>query len=306
MEAGTAGVFMITVKVPATSANVGPGFDCMGLALNAYACVHFELIDKGFIICGCPAHWQNEDNLVYQSFCRVFAHLHRPVPPIKITIDTGMIPEARGLGSSAVCIVAGALAANSLCDHALSKAELLTLCNAIEGHPDNVAPAIYGGLCISFTKQDQVFTTRYDVSRQYRFIAMIPDYPILTADARRVLPDTLPYEDALFNLGRCAALAKALSEGDHTMLTHACEDRLHQPYRKVLFPQYDEIDALCQKHHVLTWYISGSGSTMMAVSEKQEVAEALSSAVLDKFPTWQCAIYHADTQGAVSKEEHHG
>lgn len=297
---------MITVRVPATSANIGPGFDCMGLALDAYAYVHFERIEEGLRISGCPPRWQNENNLVYQSFCRVFAHLHRPVPPIKITIEAGIIPDARGLGSSAVCIVAGALAANALCDHHLSKKELLTLCTAMEGHPDNVAPALYGGLCISFMSGEQVFTARYDVSSQYRFVAMIPDYPILTEDARRVLPHTLPFEDAVFNLGRCAALAKALSEGDHTLLTHACEDRLHQPYRKVLFPQYDEIDALCQTHHVLAWYISGSGSTMMAVSEKQDVGEALAQAVLTQYPTWQCTILHADAQGAVIEEHHHG
>jgi len=297
---------MLEVKVPATSANVGPGFDCMGIALSAYASIRFETISEGLVIRGCVPKWQNEHNLVYRGICQVYHALHRSMPGFVIDIDAGMIPEARGLGSSAVCITAGAMAANAYCDFPFTKAQLVELCSALEGHPDNVAPAIYGGLTISFTENNSIYTARYDVSEKYRFCAMIPDYPILTQEARGVLPPSLSYQDAVYNIGRCAALAKGLSEGDNTLVAHACDDRLHQPYRKVLFPQYDAIDAICHTYGVLTWYISGSGSTMMAITDDDDIADALLCEVKKQYPAWHCRKLSADGTGAQVKEVSHG
>ena len=214
---------MIEVRVPATSANVGPGFDCMGIAMSLYGVYRFTLIEEGLIIRGCPKEWQNEQNLVYQSCLRVFEHLHLPVPPLQIDIQADVIPLARGLGSSAACIVAGLLGANALCNHRLSKEELLAIANEIEGHPDNVAPALYGGLTVSFQDAGKVWTT-----------------------------------------------------------------------------------PLCEKHGVLTWYISGSGSTMMAISDDENVLKDLSRDVIARYPKWQVHCIGADDTGAQVCEVLHG
>lgn len=294
---------MITVTVPATSANVGPGFDCMGVAVSAYARFHFSLQEEGLCITGCDPQWQNENNLVVQGFYKVLDVLQEERKGLSIDIDASDIPEARGLGSSAVCIVAGASAANAFYGNRLSKQEILDLCTEMEGHPDNVAPAIYGGLTVSFCQDQVAHTVRYEVAPQLHFCAMIPDYPILTKQARAVLPKTLTYQDAIFNIGRCAALAKGLSDGDLNIIQSACDDRLHQPYRKALFPDYDTIQTLCKTHGVLTWYISGSGSTMMAITEQETIADTLLEDVQRHFPSWQVKKLAVDQVGVRIEEE---
>ncbi len=292
---------MIEVKVPATSANVGPGFDCMGIALDSYAVFRFEKQER-LTITGCDPKWQNEQNLVYQGFQKVMTHCGKVCNGLSIDIDAADIPQARGLGSSAVCIVAGAVAANAFLNNRFSKAELLDLCTELEGHPDNVAPAIYGALCVSFLQDGHVHTMRYQMDSDWKFCAIIPDYEILTKKARAVLPNQLSYQDAIFNIGHCAALAKALEIGDADMVAAACDDRLHQPYRKSLFPQYEEIDTLCQIYEMCTMYISGSGSTMMAICKDQAKGKALLDAINQKFPNWKTLLLSADMQGAVVEE----
>lgn len=293
---------MIEVRVPATSANVGPGFDCMGIAVSAYAYFRFTKISEGLQISGCKAQWQNEQNLVYQACLQVFAKCNRDIMGLAIEIDAAEIPDARGLGSSAVCIVAGVLGANALLGSPLSKEELLAICTAMEGHPDNVAPALYGGLTVSFCEGDQVFSVKNTVHEKFTFCALIPDYPVLTADARAVLPKQVSYQDALFNIGRCAALAKGLSDGNCEIVAHACDDVLHQPYRKALIQDYDAVDRLVMKHQALTWYISGSGSTMMAVFDNIKDAESLQAEVKQVFPSWQARLLQVDNSGAAVKE----
>ncbi len=297
---------MIEVKVPATSANVGPGFDCMGIAMSIYGVYRFSVIDEGLIVSGCPKEWQNEQNLVYQSCKRVFDDLQIPMLPLHIDIQADAIPLARGLGSSAACIVAGVMGANALCGYRLSKAEMLTICSELEGHPDNVAPAIYGGLTISFQEGNKVLMTPCQVDKKFKFCAMIPDYPVLTEAARSVLPDSLPISDAVYNIGRSASLALALSSGNSEMVAHACSDRLHQPYRKKLIVDYEMVGELCKQHGVLTWYISGSGSTMMAISDNDNVLASLKQDVCDRFPGWQVHCVAADENGAQVLETCHG
>lgn len=293
---------MIRVIVPATSANVGPGFDCMGVAVSAYATFTFALQDSGLKITGCDPKWQNEQNLVIQGFDRVLKELGEQRTGLSLKIDASEIPEARGLGSSAVCLVAGAMGANALYGNRFSKQELLNFCTELEGHPDNVAPAVFGGLTVSFCQEGVAHTVRYEVAKQLYFCAMIPDYPILTKAARAVLPKTVTYEDAVFNIGRCAALAQGLSLGDKEIIKYACDDRLHQPYRKVLFPDYEAIQALCEKHEVLTWYISGSGSTMMAITDQETIADALLDAVQRQFPAWLMKKLSVDPVGTRIEE----
>lgn len=293
---------MIEVRVPATSANVGPGFDCMGLAVNAYASFRFSVIDTGLSITGCPKQWQNEQNLVYQACLKVFSKCGKEISGLAIEIDASEVPEARGLGSSAVCIVGGVVGANALLGSLLSKEEMLELCTEMEGHPDNVAPALYGGLTVSFCERERVFTVKNHVHERFVFCALIPDYPVLTAEARNVLPKQVSFHDALFNIGRCAVLAKGFSDGDTELVAHACDDVLHQPYRKGLIPDYDEVDCLAKKHQALTWYISGSGSTMMLIFDQKEKAKDLMQEVSMLKPCWQAKLLCVDNDGATVKE----
>lgn len=293
---------MIKVCVPATSANVGPGFDCMGIAVSMYATFCFEECDS-LCISGCKPEWQNEQNLVYQACLKVYDKCQKKLEGLRIVIDAADIPDARGLGSSAVCIVGGALGANALLGSPLSMEELLEICTQMEGHPDNVAPALYGGLTVSFCNNEKVYTVKNHVDDQFVFCAIIPNYPVLTADARRVLPSEVSYSDALFNIGRCAALVEGLAKGFSEIVAHACDDRLHQPYRKTLIPDYDEVDRLCGLCHALTWYISGSGSTMMAIFDQKENAKSLIEEIKHSFPAWQVKLLQVDNNGATVKEE---
>lgn len=293
---------MIQVSVPATSANVGPGFDCMGLALNLYAHFRFTPLDYGFSISGCREQWRNAQNLVYQGYAKVFAALHQEVSGVAIDIDAAAIPTARGLGSSAACIVAGALAANAFCGMPFSRKELVDLCTELEGHPDNVAPALLGGLSISFCEDRQVITSRYDIHPSYYFAALIPDVQVATEDARKVLPQALAYGDAIHNIGRCAAVARALETGDGALLAHACVDRLHEPYRKHLIPDYEHVKAKCVRLGMLCLYISGSGSTLMAITQEKTRAISLCAQISEMYPAWRCEVLQGDDKGTIVEE----
>lgn len=293
---------MIEVRVPATSANLGPGFDCMGLALNTYAYFRFSLQEKGLTISGCDPRWQNEENLVYQGFQHTLDYMGETIPGLAIEIDASGVPEARGLGSSAVCIVAGAMAANAFFQNRLNKYEIFDICTAMEGHPDNVAPAIFGSLTVSFMEDDKPSMIRYLVNRDLRFCAIIPDYPTLTEEARAVLPKTLSYEDAIYNMGRCTALAKALEIGNPMVIKRACKDKMHQPYRKQLIKEYDAIQELCDTHDALALYISGSGSTMMAICDQPAKAKTLIQSITEAYPTWEVKLLDVDLKGVQVKE----
>lgn len=293
---------MIEVRVPATSANLGPGFDCMGLALNTYAYFRFSLQEQGLTISGCDPRWQNEENLVYQGFQHTLDYMGETIPGLTIEIDASGVPEARGLGSSAVCIVAGAMAANAFFQNRLNKYEIFNICTAMEGHPDNVAPAIFGSLTVSFMEDEKPSMIRYLVNRELHFCAIIPDYPTLTEEARAVLPKTLPYEDAIYNMGRCAALAKALEIGNPMVIKKACKDKMHQPYRKHLIQEYDVVQRLCDEQDALALYISGSGSTMIAICDQPAKANALIQSVTTAYPAWEVKLLDVDLKGAQVKE----
>ena len=192
---------MIKIKVPATSANIGPGFDSIGLALSLYNTFTFEEIPKGLEIMGCDDRFKGEDNLVYTSMKRTLAEIGHEIGGIRITMETN-IPVSRGLGSSAACIVAGILGANELAGSPLSKDGLLKIATEIEGHPDNVAPALLGGLVTSIAEGDEVFHNNINVAKGIKFIALIPDFTLSTKEAREVLPKEISFKDGVFNVSR--------------------------------------------------------------------------------------------------------
>ncbi len=288
---------MIRVKVPATSANLGVGFDCMGLALDWQGVFTFRFDGPEFMISGCPKAYQNKDNLVYHAFARTLMALGKRVPVVQIHIDTP-IPVARGLGSSASCIVAGVLGAVAYSGQKLPLQELLRLATLLEHHPDNVAPALYGSLCASFMENGMPYTAQFAVHEKFRFVTIIPDYEVRTEDARRILPSDMSYADAIYQMGRCATLGKALESGDEEMVRHACIDRMQEPYRSRLIPEYDEVKRLCMDLGALAFVISGSGSTMLAVCTA-DTGGKLCRQLSERFRSWQVLELKAAAGGGA-------
>ena len=255
----------IKVSVPATSANIGSGFDALGLAVTLYNTVTFEESEVLDISSADGTRIpRGESNLVYRSAKGLFEKAGKQIPPLKIT-QTNPIPMARGLGSSSACIIAGLLGANRMLGDVLNTQELLTLATSIEGHPDNVAPALLGGLTSSVFEDGKVYSVKRNVDETLCFAAIVPDYKLLTEAARAALP-----KEAVYNLSRAALVPAAFCEGRHDLLAIATEDKLHQPYRMPLMPGSKEVFDMARLCGAKAVYVSGAGSTVMAVAEKAE------------------------------------
>ena len=288
---------MIRIKVPATSANLGVGFDCMGLAVSLYSTIDFEQSSQKLIINGCDEQFQNEQNLIYQAFVRGCQFLKQPVPNVKITIDNH-VPVSRGLGSSAVCIVSGLMGANLWFDSPLNKEEILTLATKMEGHPDNVAPAILGNLNVSFTdSQENIQNVAFKVSPDLFFVALVPDYQLSTKKARQVLPKSMDYQTVSYQVGHAVALSKALENGNLELIRQAIIDKMHEPFRSKLIPDYSTVKSICQKDGGVL-YISGSGSTLMAITSNLNDAQKIIDETKKSFPNWKTHLLSVDTKGA--------
>ena len=221
---------MIRITVPATSANLGIGYDTLGMAVSLYAHFTFDHADA-LTITGCPEEFRNEENLVYQSFEQALDAWGMKPFPIALDIQTE-IPVARGLGSSSTCVVAGIMGAAALTRHTVTREELVAMATAIEGHPDNVAPALLGAAVCSFTPAGELpRCLRYDVSERLRFITVIPPYEVHTSEARKVVPQEVPLSTAVWQMGRIAGLTRGLETGDADLIAAANDDRLQEPYR---------------------------------------------------------------------------
>lgn len=280
---------MIRVRVPATSANLGPGFDVMGIALDSYNIFTFT-----------ESHDFSEDNLIYKSYRKVFEYLGKEARPVKITVE-GDIPRSRGLGSSAACIVGGVMGANQILGNPLSKEEVLKLSNQIEGHPDNVAPAIYGGLIVSLMEGGKIHTGRIAIKNDLAFIALVPNFELSTADARAVLPEQVAYSHAIYNVGRASMLITGLVGGDNSLIRLGLSDKLHQPYRAKLIEGFDEIIAGIQDSGGLGSYLSGAGPTIMALADASDkkTIENIKDFMKKNHPNWQVNVHKLDKIGAV-------
>lgn len=291
---------MVTVKVPATSANMGPGFDCLGVALDLYNCFEIEETASGLEITGCEALYSNESNLIYTSMQKCFEVLNYQPKGLKINIKSN-IPIARGLGSSAACIVGGVTAANELASGNLTKAQLLEIANAIEGHPDNVSPALMGGMTIAVQDKGKVYFENVKIADNLRFCALIPEFTLSTSEARAALPNALTYGDAIFNISRATLLVTALTNGSYDLIKYACEDALHQPYRSKLIPGYDDIMDKIKDLDCLGVFLSGAGPTIMAIIKSTDKyfmpdMQNFLDSVKDK---WTLKELHIDNLGTV-------
>lgn len=271
----------LEVKVSATSANMGPGFDSVGIALNLYNVLQFERLSEGLIIEGSPEEFRNEQNLAFLAYKRVMEEIGENPLGVKINIETN-IPVSRGLGSSAALIAAGAAAANAFCGYPLSERELITLSTEIEGHPDNLAPAFLGGLVASAVGKKLVAAVKYTPHPKYKFTVLIPDFKLSTERARRVLPKTVSMNDAVSSLSNTAVLLKCLEIGESQILSEVANDRLHQPYRKDLIPGWDSAAQAAEKCSSLAFFISGAGPTLLCISENENFSEEIKPLLKEK------------------------
>ncbi len=273
---GAGGV--VRVRVPATSANLGPGFDSLGIALTMYNELELELYrEEKFDIesFGEGAEMLPTDgtNMIWGAVRRLLSRIGQAdeYRGMKLRMYS-RIPVSRGLGSSAAAIVGGLRAANEWLGRPLGKKELLGIATELEGHPDNVAPAVYGGFSVSVTYGGGPESISFRPDIPLKAVVAVPDFTLSTRLARSVLPDTVPRADGVFNVGRAALLAAAMARGKAGYLKMALEDRLHQPYRKSLIPGFDDVTEAAGKAGAAGCVLSGAGPSIIAFTLEKEAA----------------------------------
>ena len=297
----------VKVKVPATCANCGPGFDSVGLACTLYNTFSISLIDEPKIFLEAKGEGEgllrpSERNFAVKSVRRVLNEAGSQKQGMKIIMENN-IPMSRGLGSSSAAIVGAMIATNALLDNVFDRETIFKMATEFEGHPDNVAPAIYGGLTVSFMDDKHTpHFIRVEPPKDMKMIAVVPDFTLSTKVAREALPKTVSYQDATFNVSRVALLIASMCSNDLSYLPFALEDKLHQPYRSKLIPHIDQVFAEAKKAGALGSIISGSGSTLMAFARKDANAVEIGRKMCKVFKdNGKNARYHLldfDTQGA--------
>ncbi len=293
---------MIRVRVPATSANMGAGFDCLGVAVNLYNRIELSETDAGLEIIMKNAGYapQNEDNLIYRAAKRVFDEVGYKARGLRI-VQSSQIPMTRGLGSSSACIIGGMLAANAISGRTLPYGGILDLAAEMEGHPDNVTPALYGGFCAACMEDGHVVSKSLKLKSDISFAVMIPDYFLRTKLSRTALPEMIPHKTAAFNVGRAALMAMALADGDYSVLKTASEDALHQPYRREYIEGMDSVFKKAYELGARAVWLSGSGPAIMAIIQNKTRAfrHGMNDFFEENLRGWSCRMLHPDNVGAV-------
>ncbi len=273
----------VTVKVPATSANLGPGFDCLGLALGLYNTLTIVERPQGLKIEvqgeGADTLPVDQSNLVIQAARRLFLHAGKQSLDLHI-VQNNRIPVSSGLGSSASAVVGGLVGANALLDSPFAPFELLRMASEIEGHPDNVAPALFGDLVLTIGEVDELIVEQIPLPKML-VVIVLPDHELSTHEARRVLPDLVPREDAIFNISRASLLVRALAMGNYGQLSVAVQDRLHQPYRLALIPGMANAFEAAKGAGAAAVALSGAGPSLIAFAQRDH--DEIKKAVVDAF-----------------------
>lgn len=261
---------MIKVQIPATSANLGAGFDSLGLAVNLYNYLDIEMSDTNDISSSDNTKIPtNDKNLVYSSAKHLFDLCGRRLDGLRI-VQTNNIPMTRGLGSSSACIIGGLVGANTLLGNAVSRDDLVNIACKIEGHPDNTTPALLGGIVTAVASGDKVYWIKQEILNQLKFIAVIPSFQMSTAKARKCLPTQIPHMDARYNLSRAALFSASLLQGKFENIRIAVDDKLHQPYRLKLIPNSSEVFSKSYELNAYGVYLSGAGPTIMAIIDGKD------------------------------------
>ncbi|MTV47446.1 homoserine kinase [Heliobacillus mobilis] len=277
----------VRVKVPGTTANLGPGFDTLGMALDIYNFVELSETSQGVTVEvegeGASSIPRNESNIVLKVVRQVYQQAGKNPTGLHLKL-INEIPVARGLGSSAAALVGGAVAANELCGNFLSDQEILEIVTEFEGHPDNVAPALFGGVVVSAqvttSKGKEVVSRKIPPPYGMRAIVAIPEFHLATKKARGALPKEVPHRDAVFNVSRTSMVIMAIIHNDWDLLGKVMEDRLHQPYRMSLIPGMADVFEAARKAGALAAVLSGAGPTLIAFSRENTggIAQAMEDA----------------------------
>jgi homoserine kinase len=281
----------VTVRVPATSANLGPGFDCLGMALALTADVTLSRV---------PLEDASPHPMIVVAVGAACRAAGRAEPDDLWISWEGDLPIARGLGASAALRAAGLVGANALMGGPLDTEALLALGASLEGHADNMAPALFGGLQIVVREGDAWRHLAVPLPAELRVVLLVPDLEMPTQQSRKKLPHRLPREDAVFNAGRAALLVSALPQGRWDLLDAATQDRLHQPARASLFPAMPDIFAAAKEAGAHAAYLSGAGSTIAALATKGEkrIAQAMREAATARGYSGRTIITQPSLEGA--------
>ncbi|MCC3610109.1 MAG: homoserine kinase [Microcoleus sp. PH2017_40_RAT_O_B] len=328
----------VTVSVPATTANLGPGFDCIGAALSLYNSFQFSLLEPPateklqITVTGAEAAKVKTDdsNLAYQAFVKLYEYLRQSPPPVAIHIDM-QVPLARGLGSSATAIVGGLVGANELAGKPLSQVDVMQLAIELEGHPDNVVPALLGGCRLAASNtppqpplskgglREQLPLSEAGLRESPPLskggqgggswqicdipwhpdlvpVVAIPDFELSTAEARRVLPADYSRADAIFNAAHLGLLVRALATGDRNWLRCALQDKIHQPYRRSLIQGYEAVQKAALNAGAYGMVISGAGPTLLALTDVTNV----DAVVREMAAAWMEFGVKADVRAIIS------
>ncbi|MEG4506567.1 homoserine kinase [Microcoleus sp. F6_B4] len=300
----------VTVTVPATTANLGPGFDCIGAALSLYNRLQFSRLEPSateklkITVTGKEAAKvkTDESNLAYQAFLKLYDRLSQSPPPVAIHIDM-QVPLARGLGSSATAIVGGLVGANELAGAPLSQVEVMQLAIELEGHPDNVVPALLGGCRLAASNPPSGSWEICDIPWHPNIVPVvaIPDFELSTAEARRVLPADYSKADAIFNAAHLGLLLRALETGNENWLRCALQDKIHQPYRQSLIKGYEAVQQAALNAGACGMVISGAGPTLLALTDATNagaVVREMAAAWMEFGVKADVRAIDLDTQGA--------
>lgn len=258
---------MITIRVPATSANLGPGFDCLGLAVSLHLEVKLSLATTDNFIYSGYGHIENTpNNLIHQGFRMAYHKLGKVAPKVNLEVHNP-IPLARGLGSSSAALVAGIALADNLLEYQLGRDEVFQLSAELEGHPDNVAPAIYGGFTVSALQNNGHYLSQcLAIPKNWQFIFAVPDFELLTSESRAVLPEEYKRADIVFTSSRTALWTTAVALNKPELLKVASQDRLHEPYREPLIAGIQACREALREARAVAYYLSGAGPTLAALS----------------------------------------
>lgn len=297
---------MIRMRIPATSANIGAGFDSLGLAVSMYNYVNMAEYDgisiRSLDGVNVPT---DKSNLIYKTAKYLFDVCGKPCPGLYIEQENN-IPMARGLGSSSACIVAGLLGANHLMGDPLTRDEIIDHAAAMEGHPDNSTPALLGGLVTAVLEDKKVWYVKQDIKDDLRFVTIIPDFELRTSLARQALPREISHKDGVFNLSRAALMSVSLYSGRYENLRVAAQDKLHQPYRLGLIKGGTAVIESSYLLGAYGAYISGAGSTLMAIVARDNTEfEPNLREILDRygFQNWRIHTLSIDNEGTKLEED---
>lgn len=268
----------IKVKSPASSANLGPCFDCAGIALPLYNIVKTKKTNDGKIVViidekGDVRRFEvDEKNIIFQSFKKFHEKTNTEMSGYEVNVETE-IPIARGLGSSASVIAGALIGANELNGKPLSEHDLINIAASIEGHPDNTTPALTGGFVVASIEDDgTVLYEKIKWCNDWKISVCIPDYKLLTELARSVLPKEINFKDAVYNIQKSAQLITAITNGNEDIMRSALKDRIHQPYREKLIPgMVDIIEKLREEQNVLGCVLSGAGPTLAVITKGDNI-----------------------------------